>query len=98
MLKFPSGWSVWVFVVLRWCSFHVRGVDPGSTSVYLESSGGCQQHGEWALPARFKSLGLMSPDVHRVTDLEGVWDSCFSGTIGCSKGLPDLVLEYLECS
>lgn len=66
VLKLPFGKS-WV-VVLQRRRLSVRRVDPG----HLEGAGCCKEHGVRTLTARFKVLGLMSPDLNRIANLEWV--------------------------
>lgn len=61
-LKLPSG-------VLWKCWFNVRHVDPGRNAVHFKGGGCCKEHGVGSLSVSFKALGLMSPGVHRITNL-----------------------------
>ena len=69
MLKLSFGRS---WVVLWRYRLDVRRVDPGCNTVHFEGSRCLKKHGVGSLPARFKVLGPVSPNVHRIANLEGV--------------------------
>lgn len=71
MLKLPLG-GFWV--VLQRCRLNGRHVESGHNAVHVEGSGCCKEHGVRSLPVRFKVLGLMCPDIHRIANLDRVQD------------------------
>ena len=81
MLKLPFG-RFWV--VLWRCWLDVRRMDPSCNTVHFEGCRCRKKHSVGSLSARFKVLGPMSLNVHRIANLEQMRDLQMPRLVGSS--------------